>query len=124
MLNGSKLTSDLLEDLIHIHVKSMSLYEILKNKGYTNQEYPVSYIDRLSIKYKIISYFHKAKMKTSKNTLSKGGIMVYFDIYNCDVFVYGKHTCVFGKHAIDEGILDYIQQLERELKLKRLLHEK
>jgi len=101
---------------------SKSLYDILVDNGYKAITFPATRLDKLAIKYKIIRKFRTPKYDFNENYIHKGSIIVIFGDYDNFVDVsFNGNRITFGKRAINEGILDYIQQLEREQKLKRIL---
>lgn len=126
MFEGAKITKQLIKEIKKSYI-DMSLYELLQKNGYKNPLYPEKYIDRLSEKYKFVNFFHKTKKISEYRVLSKNGISIFFDDWNVDVSYDNKYVS-FGKHAIDEGIIEYINVLEykelikkRELKLSRII---
>lgn len=97
------------------------LYQILQKRGYKYLKYPSRYIDKLSAKYTFFKWFHTTKYLESKDALCKGGINVYFDDWCYVDICYNGKNIVFKNNQGTTTIIEHIKQLEREIKLKRII---
>lgn len=120
-LERSKLTN--LKSKKILLSKSTSLYDYLEQTGYKKLTYHTSTLDKLASKYKLVRYFHKPHKITDYRFLLKGDLCIFFDDWHVDIIKNGETLITFGKNNKSEEILNYIINLEREEKLKRILNE-
>jgi len=121
-LERSKLTN--LKSKKILLSKSTSLYDYLEQTGYKKLTYHASTLDKLASKYKLVRWFHKPHKTTDYRFLLKGDLCIFFDDWHVDIIRDGETLITFGKNNKSEEILNYIINLEREEKLKRILNEK
>lgn len=112
------------------YCNEMELIPALEKQGYKYYTYPTKYIDRLSERYSIFRFFHKPNYSINRYTFCKGAIMVCFDcmgFYDIDIFIIekrkNKYIKTFIKSNEPDEILEFLKQLQRELKLKRIVNE-
>jgi hypothetical protein len=110
---------------------NMGLYDTLQSIGYKHTKYPKLGLSQLSLKYKFINWLYKPKFYTNIDELVKGSIKVIFEPYSVTILVHDKKDSThqlnwadvikYGRNVPNDEIINYIKQLERELKLKRLI---
>lgn len=93
----------------------MTLYEELIKLGFQIKEIPSKRIDRLSEKYKLISFFHKTKYREISDFLIKNNIEIYFaDWFYINISVNGNNRVIFDEQYTIDYIIEYIKKLQHE----------